>query len=294
MLKKIFKYTILGIFSFIILSVGMVFVFKYIPVYRTPLMYIKSLTQGYSIEHKWTPLEKISKNYVKAVISAEDNKFYVHNGFDFEAIEKALKTNSKKKNKIKRGASTISQQVAKNVFLWPGRNWVRKGLEAYFTVLMEAMWSKDRIMEVYLNVIELGPGVYGVQAASSKYFKKDAAKASIEQAALVAAVLPNPILLKINQPSAYVRKRQRVLSRYVRGYGYRKITNNEVGLPAETLEKKEAGEVKTVQTEGQLEAAGDPTAESEVPKIELKPEINEELNREIEELNAMEEKLEVE
>lgn len=293
MLKKIFKYTILGIFSFIILSVGMVFVFKYIPVYRTPLMYIKSLTQGYSIEHNWTPLEKISKNYVKAVISAEDNKFYVHNGFDFDAIEKALKTNSKKKNKIKRGASTISQQVAKNVFLWPGRNWVRKGLEAYFTVLMEAMWSKDRIMEVYLNVIELGPGVYGVQAASSKYFKKDAAKASIEQAALVAAVLPNPILLKINKPSAYVRKRQRVLSRYVRGYGYRKITNNEVGLPA--LEKKEETvEVKTVQTEGQLERVEDPTAESEVPKIELKPEINEELNREIEELNAMEEKLEVE
>lgn len=147
------------------------------------------------------------------------------------------------------------------------------------------MWSKDRIMEVYLNVIELGPGVYGVQAASSKYFKKDAAKASIEQAALVAAVLPNPILLKINKPSAYVRKRQRVLSRYVRGYGYRKITTNDIPPVTIPDEKKEEVEVKTTQIEEQ-------NSESEVPKIELKPEINEELNREIEELNAMENKLE--
>lgn len=284
-LKKIVKYAILGIFSFIILSVGAVFMFKYIPVYRTPLMFIKSLSEGYSIEHKWVPLEKISKNYVKAVISAEDNKFYVHNGFDFEAIEKALKRNSKKKTKIKRGASTISQQVAKNVFLWPSRNWVRKGLEAYFTVLMEAMWSKDRIMEVYLNVIELGPGVYGVQAASTKYFKKDAKNASIEQAALVAAVLPNPILLKINRPSAYVRKRQRILSRYVRGYGYRKVTEAQ---PAQQ-ESVQAGVISHPDENIKTSQVEDQSSEAEIPKLELKPEMNEELKREIEELNAMEE-----
>ena len=155
----------------------------------------------------WVPLEEIAKPMRSAVIKAEDYKFYQHHGFDFEAIERAIQYN--KTHKKKKGASTISQQTAKNVFLWPSRSWVRKGLEAYFTILIELLWSKDRILEVYLNVIELGKGVYGVEAAAQKYFKKPAKKLTASQAALMAAVLPNPIKFRIDRPSRYVSNRQR-------------------------------------------------------------------------------------
>jgi monofunctional biosynthetic peptidoglycan transglycosylase len=148
----------------------------------------------------------------KAVLKAEDYRFFEHNGFDFEAIEKAMKYNKTHKN-IK-GASTISQQTAKNVFLWPSRDWVRKGLEAYFTVLIEFVWPKERIMEVYLNVIEMGPGVYGVEAAAQKYFRRSAKNISPSQASLIAAVLPNPRRFRIERPSNYiVRRQQKILYR---------------------------------------------------------------------------------
>lgn len=158
--------------------------------------------------HKtWVPIEEISPNIQRAVLKAEDYRFYEHNGFDFEAIEKAMKYN--KTHKRKKGASTISQQTAKNVFLWPNRDWIRKGLEAYFTVLIELVWSKERIMEVYLNVIELGPGVYGVEAASQRYFHRPASRLTPSQAAMMAAVLPNPNRFRIDRPSSYVLARQR-------------------------------------------------------------------------------------
>ena len=159
------------------------------------------------IEKKWVPVEQIARPMQLAVIKAEDAKFFNHNGFDFEAIEKAMKYN--KTHKKQKGASTISQQTAKNVFLWPARSWLRKGLEVYFTVLIEHLWNKSRILEVYLNVIELGPGVYGVEAAAHKYFHKKAKNLSNAESALIASVLPNPIKFKINKPSAYILRRQR-------------------------------------------------------------------------------------
>ncbi len=193
-------------------SVGSVLLYSFLPVYLTPLMVIRTGGSVFEPEflgmHKtWVPIEQISPNIQRAVLKAEDYRFYDHQGFDFEAIEKAMKYN--KTHKRKKGASTISQQTAKNVFLWPNRDWVRKGLEAYFTVLIEAIWSKERIMEVYLNVIEFGPGVYGVEAAAQRYFHRPAAKLTPSQAALMAAVLPNPKRFRVDRPSSYVLARQR-------------------------------------------------------------------------------------
>lgn len=197
---------------FFIISILGVVIFRFVPVPLTPLMVIKSVSSIFSekkigIYQDWVPIKSISKSMQRAVIKAEDYRFYQHNGFDFEAIQKAIEYNKKNKRKI--GASTITQQTAKNVFLWPSRSWIRKGLEAYFTVLIELFWPKERILEVYLNVIELGPGVYGVEAAANKYFKKSAKKLNTHEASLMAAVLPNPIKFKIDKPSKYVLRRQR-------------------------------------------------------------------------------------
>jgi monofunctional biosynthetic peptidoglycan transglycosylase len=198
---------------FLILSIGLTIFYRFVPVPYTPLMFWRSIGSVFTeekfvgIEKKWVPIEKISKAMQQSVIKAEDYKFYQHNGFDFEAIEKAIQYN--KTHKKTKGASTISQQTAKNVFLWPSRSWLRKGLEAYFTVLIETLWSKERILEVYLNVIEQGSGVYGVEASAQKFFKKPAAKLNSSQAALMAAVLPNPIRFKIDKPSRYISRRQR-------------------------------------------------------------------------------------
>jgi monofunctional biosynthetic peptidoglycan transglycosylase len=151
-------------------------------------------------------LKNISSNAVLAVMGAEDQLFMEHYGFDMESIEKAIEHN-KKKPKRMRGASTISQQVAKNVFLWQGRSWIRKGLEVYFTLMIETFWSKKRIVEMYLNVAEMGDGVFGIQAASKKYFNKDAKNLNREEAAMIAAALPNPKKYKVNPPSNYVSYR---------------------------------------------------------------------------------------
>jgi monofunctional biosynthetic peptidoglycan transglycosylase len=214
---KIFSKIILKLLNiakwFAIISVALTLFYRFVPVAYTPLMFWKTIGSVFTekkiigMEKKWVPLEDIAKPMRNAVIKAEDYKFFQHHGFDFEAIEKAMQYN--KTHKKKKGASTISQQTAKNVFLWPSRSWVRKGLEAYFTVLIELMWSKDRIMEVYLNVIELGKGVYGVEAASQKFFKKPAKKLNNREAALMAAVLPNPIKFRVDKPSRYVSNRQR-------------------------------------------------------------------------------------
>ena len=169
---------------------------------------IDALVHGrrYHVDYRWVPWTRISPRAALAVISAEDQNFATHWGFDVGSIEKAI--NAHEHGQRLRGASTISQQVAKNLFLWTGRSYVRKALEAYFTVLIELTWSKRRILEVYLNIVELGDGVFGVQAASERFFHKPASRLTTGEAALLAAVLPNPIRFRVNRPSAYVLERR--------------------------------------------------------------------------------------
>ena len=197
---------------------------RFVPVWVTPLMLIRCYQQvadgrELKMTHSWVPISRMSKEMPVAVIASEDGRFFSHHGFDFKAIESAAKRNIQQKGKNKLGASTISQQTAKNVFLWPGRSWLRKGLEAYFTVLIELMWSKERIMEVYLNSIEMGEGIYGVEAVAEEHFGVTASELSARQCALIAATLPNPRRFSSLHPSAYVQKRQRQILRemdYVR------------------------------------------------------------------------------
>jgi monofunctional biosynthetic peptidoglycan transglycosylase len=168
-------------------------------------------------EKNWVANEKISNKLELAVVCSEDQNFLNHHGFDFTAIKKAMKHNEKSKRV--RGASTISQQTAKNVFLWQGRSWIRKGFEVYFTFLIETFWSKERILEVYLNVIEMGDGIYGAEAASQAYFNKPASKLNSSQAALIAAVLPNPIKYSAKKPGPFIHRRQQWIIRQMNYWG---------------------------------------------------------------------------
>lgn len=210
--KFIFRLLLKIILWFFGLTIGLVIIYKFVMVPITPLMIIRLVEQAKDPQKElrlykdWVSLDKISKHAPQAVVAAEDQKFLEHRGFDFEAMEKAWENN--KKGKRIKGASTISQQTAKNVFLWPGRNLVRKGLEAYFTFLIELIWGKDRIMEVYLNVIEMGEGIYGIEAAAQANFKKSAEKLSRNEAALIAAVLPNPRRWTPSRPTPYILGRQ--------------------------------------------------------------------------------------
>ncbi|MEJ1239453.1 monofunctional biosynthetic peptidoglycan transglycosylase [Chryseolinea sp. T2] len=165
-----------------------------------------SWVSGDGLRRDYVSMEEISEQAPLAVMAAEDQLFPDHNGFDVKSIQKAMNANEKNKKKL-RGASTISQQVAKNVFLWQGRSWLRKGLEAYFTFMIEAIWGKKRILEVYLNVAEMGKGVYGIEAASNYYFHKPSKKLTAAEAAKIAACLPNPKKYKVNPPSSYIIKR---------------------------------------------------------------------------------------
>ncbi len=169
------------------------------------------------VEHRWVAWQAISENAGLAVIASEDQRFAEHWGFDLESIQDAIE--ERQRGGRMRGASTISQQVAKNLFLWPGRSWLRKGLEAYFTVLIELCWSKRRILEVYLNVAQFGDKTFGVGAASERFFGKRASQLSAYEAALLAAVLPNPVRLRVESPSAYVRQRARWIQRQMRALG---------------------------------------------------------------------------
>lgn len=192
-------------------TIAAVVVYKWMPVYITPLMITRSIENDDEMQHKWVPIEEISENMALAVVSSEDNLFMSHSGFDFDQIQKAIE--EAEKTGRQRGASTISQQTAKNVFLWNGRSWVRKGLEAYFTVLIELIWGKERIMEVYLNSIEMGPGIYGAEAVAQAHFGKSASNLTRREAALIAATLPNPLKYSSKNPSKYMRKRQRQITR---------------------------------------------------------------------------------
>lgn len=218
MIKRFFKFIfkiLLGLFLF---SIFMVVAYKFVPVPFTPLMAIRYFENPEEpVEHDWVPIEEISRHLQLAVIASEDQNFQNHNGFDFKAIQKAMEDN-RNGRKI-RGASTISQQTAKNVFLWPGRNWLRKGLEAYFTFLIEMIWSKERILEVYLNSIEMGKGVYGAQAASQHWFKMDASKLGPYEAAAIAAVLPNPREYRANPASSFIQRRKSWIVRQMQNFG---------------------------------------------------------------------------
>lgn len=200
----------------VVASVMLVLFFRWLPIPVTPLMIDRvqeNLVDGkpIAIQYHWTPFTDISPKMENAVIASEDWRFFEHSGFDWPAIEKAMQHN--RHSSRVRGASTISQQTAKNVFLWPSRSWIRKGLEAYFTVLIELLWSKERIMEVYLNVVELGDGIYGVGAASTIYFQHPPSKLTSSEAALLAAVLPNPRRFQVAHPTPYVRFRQTMIQR---------------------------------------------------------------------------------
>jgi monofunctional biosynthetic peptidoglycan transglycosylase len=204
------------------LSIASVVLFKFVPVPFTPLMVIRYFENNATdkenhFSHDWEPIEKISMNLQKAVISSEDGTFLTHNGFDFIAMQKAYKSNERGR-KIK-GGSTISQQTAKNVFLWQGRSYVRKGLEAYFTVLIELIWGKKRIMEVYLNSIEMGDGVYGAYAATEHWYRRDASSLTMQQAAGIAAILPNPRKYKATSSSSYINNRKTKIVRIMRHIG---------------------------------------------------------------------------
>ncbi len=210
-LKKILigsRNLLLFLFVFSLLAVV---AYKFIPVYYTPLMFIRVYEQvrdskPIKLEHKWMPLKQIAQPLAQAVVASEDNLFLDHDGFDMIQIQKARA--DAEKGKRVRGASTISQQTAKNVFLWPGRTYLRKGIEAYFTVLIEWIWGKERIMEVYLNSIEMGDGIYGAEAVAQAHFKKPAYKLTKAEAALIAATLPNPRKFNSAKPSPYMLKRQ--------------------------------------------------------------------------------------
>lgn len=207
---------------FFAMSIALVIIFKWMPVLATPLMVIRTVqqvTNGETVvwKHDWESIDHISKNLQLAVICSEDQNFLNHHGFDIDAIEKAIEHN--KKSKRTRGASTISQQTAKNVFLWPQRSWLRKGLETYFTFLIELFWSKERIMEVYLNSIEMGNGIYGAEAAAQYWFKKPASKLTSYQAAAIAAVLPSPMRYKANPASNYIQNRQAWIVRQMGFFG---------------------------------------------------------------------------
>ncbi len=226
MLRKIFRFLLKATLWFIGVSILSVIIFKWIPIPSTPLMLIRAIDNKLDgkdmiCSHNWVPLEEISTNLQRAVIASEDSNFLTHHGFDFNAIQKAMKSNEKGK-KLK-GGSTISQQTAKNVFLWQGRSYIRKGLEAYFTVLIELIWGKERIMEVYLNSIEMGDGVYGAQAASRYWYRIDAANLTRIQAAGIAAILPNPRKFKATNSSLYITIRKGRIEkhmRYVRSLAY--------------------------------------------------------------------------
>jgi monofunctional glycosyltransferase len=204
------------------ISIAFVVLFKFVPVPFTPLMvirYFENVADGKEnhFNHNWEPIENISMNLQKAVIASEDGTFLKHNGFDFIALQKAYKSNERGR-KI-RGGSTISQQTAKNVFLWQGRSYLRKGLEAYFTVLIEIIWGKKRIMEVYLNSIEMGDGVYGAYAATEYWYRRDASSLTMQQAAGIAAILPNPRKFKATSSSSYINNRKTKIVRTMRQIG---------------------------------------------------------------------------
>jgi monofunctional biosynthetic peptidoglycan transglycosylase len=206
LIGRLFKTLLVLVLVFgLIGPVAVVVLYRFVPPPMTFLM-VQRIFEGRGFDRRWVDLSDISPRLVGAVIASEDSGFCRHNGFDVAAIQKALRHNAQAPNRI-RGGSTISQQTAKNVFLWPRRDYLRKGLEAYFTVLIETIWGKPRIMEVYLNSIEWGPGVYGAEAAAQRNFGVSADQLTPAQAARLAVIVPKPLSWKADKPGRFVRKR---------------------------------------------------------------------------------------
>ena len=221
--RRVLRGALLAIAAWAAVTVTVVIAFRWIDPPFTTFMAadrigaLFSREQGYAFRHVWVDWPQISKHAAVAVVAAEDQQFPYHRGFDFKQINKALV--DRERGRRVRGASTITQQEAKNLFLWRAQSWFRKGLEAGITVLIEACWSKQRILEVYLNVAEFGRGTYGVQAASQRFFRKDAARLTRSEAALLAAVLPAPTRFRADAPSRYVKKRQAWIQRQMSALG---------------------------------------------------------------------------
>ena len=221
-LQKLLQWIVLLFFGS---TIFFVVLYRFVPVPFTPLMIIRcaqQVSRGEQIrlKHHWVPLEEMSKYLPVAVMASEDQRFLQHHGFDVVEIQNAIE--ERQSGKRQRGGSTISQQTAKNVFLWPRSSWVRKGFEAYFTVLIELCWSKERIMEVYLNSIEMGDGIYGAEAVAQQHFSRPAKKLSPANCALVAATLPNPLKYSSKNPSRHVLKRQTAIMRQMKHIGFLK------------------------------------------------------------------------
>ncbi|MBQ7181547.1 MAG: monofunctional biosynthetic peptidoglycan transglycosylase [Bacteroidaceae bacterium] len=215
-IQKILQWIVLLFFGSTILSV---IIYRWCPVYLTPLMLIRcaqQMSRGEQIKlrHHWVPLDSMSIYMPVAVMASEDQRFLCHHGFDFTEINNAVK--EMQSGKRRRGGSTISQQTAKNVFLWPSSSWFRKGLEAYFTILIELIWGKERIMEVYLNSIEMGDGLYGAEAVGQWHFHRSALELTRPDCALIAATLPNPLKFNSQSPSDYMLKRQTFILKQMR------------------------------------------------------------------------------
>lgn len=221
-MKKIARLMLYAAFIFVISSISIVFINKYInPIIS--LHIIERAIEGNGLDLSWRDYEEISPNFFRAVIAAEDARFFTHKGVDWRAVKDAQRYNKAKKGKKKRGASTITMQTAKNVYLNHSRTYVRKAFEVWFTYLTEIIWGKKRILEVYANIVETGPGIYGVEAASQKFFNKPAAKLSKREAALIAAVLPNPIRWSPAKPTAYINKRASKIQARMNSISLRKI-----------------------------------------------------------------------
>ncbi|MBI4228860.1 MAG: monofunctional biosynthetic peptidoglycan transglycosylase [Deltaproteobacteria bacterium] len=232
-MKKLFKnfsrFVLKIILLLLIMTTSWVLLYRYVNPPVTPLMvirYLESDGQSRRILKTWKDYDSISVDMALAVIAAEDQKFFEHPGFDFNAIRGAAIDNIKE-DRIK-GASTITQQVAKNVFLWPKRSWLRKGAEAYFTILVETFWSKKRILEVYLNVVEMGDGIYGAERASQIYFNKPSSKLTKDEAALLAAILPSPRRMSPVNPSSYVNNRRQWIRDQMENIGNLRINTNDL------------------------------------------------------------------
>ena len=220
--KLIFRFVKLFVIFFIGISLLWVLLYKFVNPPVTWLMVTRGLERkadgkDWKIDKEWKDFDEISDGMKRAAVAAEDQKFLTHHGFDFESIGKAINKNQKGKKLV--GGSTISQQTAKNVFLWPGRSYIRKAFEAYFTALIEIFWSKKRILEVYLNVIEMGDGVYGIQAASQYYYHKDASQLTRREAAAIASIFPLPLKWSPTKPTRYLRHRQSLIVRNIKRLG---------------------------------------------------------------------------
>jgi monofunctional biosynthetic peptidoglycan transglycosylase len=231
-LRRILLFLLIIALGFGTLSVAITILFRFVAPPVSALMIERrfdSLREGrqYTAHYQWIDFDRIAPTMAAAVIAAEDQNFSSHHGFDWDAIQRAIDYDEN--GTRVRGASTLTQQTAKNMFLWPKRNWLRKGFEAYFTVLLESCWGKRRILETYLNIVEFGDGIYGVEAASQRFFHKSSSRLTPEDAALLAAVLPNPHRLRANAPSNYVRERQQWILRQMRQLGGVSFVQRELG-----------------------------------------------------------------